>query len=101
MNFTADLKIYTNIITRKREGFNYHFGGAAMFFYIPIEEHLSTTELGSYRSYGIRVENEVGDAIMILSDISTDQEKVAELAERCTSGALAPEHLRDVVLDCL
>lgn len=72
-----------------------------MFVYIPIEEKLYTPELGSYRSYGIRVENEAGDTVAVLSDISLDKKRVSELAKRCTTGKLAPEHLRDVVLDSI
>lgn len=72
-----------------------------MFSYIPIEENLCRPELGRYKSYGIRVENEVGETVAVLSDISTDQTMVAELAERCTSGDLAPEQLRDVVLNTI
>ena len=70
-----------------------------MFVYIPIEEELCTPELGLYRSFGIRVKNESGETVAVLSDISTDREMVWDIAERCTSGGLAPEHLRDVVLN--
>lgn len=70
-----------------------------MFVYIPIEEELCTPELGLYRSYGIRIENETGETVAVLSDISSDLKAVSDLAERCTNGALAPEHLRDVVLN--
>ncbi len=70
-----------------------------MFFYIPIEEELTTPEMGSYQSFGIRVENEAGETVSVVSDISTDQQMVAELAKRCTNGELAPEHLHDVILN--
>lgn len=72
-----------------------------MLVYILIEEMHCTPELGAYQSYGIRVENEVGKTVAVLSDISTDQAMVTELAERCTRGALAPEQLYDVVLNSI
>ncbi|MBQ9862089.1 MAG: hypothetical protein IJO75_07520 [Clostridia bacterium] len=69
--------------------------------YIPIEEEQYTPEVGRYRTYGICVLNEAGKTVEILSDISTDFETVSDLADRCTKGKLAPEHLRDVVLNTI
>ncbi len=72
-----------------------------MYRYIPVEEEQYAPEVGQYRTYGIYVENEDGNRVMMLSDISTDQQVVSEIAERCTNGHLAPEHLRDVVLNTI
>ena len=72
-----------------------------MFTYTVLEEYLSSDELGSYRSYGICVKNEAGEIMLSVSDISTDARVVLNLAERCTRGALSPEQLLDVILDCI
>ena len=72
-----------------------------MFQYIPIEEELHTSDLGTYRSFGICVKDERKYTLMILSDISTDKEFVVDLAIRCTDGGLAPDHLIDVVLNSI
>lgn len=69
-----------------------------MFAYTLIEEDLYIPDLGPYRTYGICVRNESGETVTVLSDISTDRDMVSDLAERCTKGELAPEHLLDVVL---
>lgn len=72
-----------------------------MYRYMPIEEEQYLPELGRYRTYGIRVENEERETVMILSDVSPDFEMVSDLADRCTRGKLEPEHLRDVVLNTI
>lgn len=72
-----------------------------MYRYIPIEEERYAPEVGWYRTYGICVENEDRETVMILSDISTDLGTVSNLADRCTRGKLSPEHLRDVVLNTI
>ncbi len=72
-----------------------------MYKYIPIEEKQDAPEVGRYKTYGICVLNKKGETVLILSDISTDLKTVSDLADRCTSGGLAPEHLRDVVLNTI
>lgn len=72
--------------------------------FLPVEETLTTAELGCYRTYGIRtVEQDGADERQVgfLSDVSCDQAFVSLLAEWCTDGQLAPCHLMDVVLDLL
>lgn len=70
-----------------------------MFIYRMFEEVLFLDECGSYRSYGICVENEMGEIVSEISDISTDKQLVSELTSRCFYGQLDPVQLRDVVLD--
>lgn len=72
-----------------------------MIRYVPIAEERYGSDVGQYRTYGICVLNEEGKTVMILSDISMDFEMVSELADRCTKGELAPEHLCDVVLNTI
>ena len=68
--------------------------------YIPVKESLYSQELGRYFSFGIEVQ-EQGPQRLKVSDISTNESFVAELARRCTSGQLDPIHLYDVVEDSL
>lgn len=72
-----------------------------MFVYRMVKEELYLEECGSYHSYGIRVENEKGEVLDMVSDISTEQDAVSELTARCLHGELDPVHLRDVVTDYL
>lgn len=51
-------------------------------------------------AYGIVGEDGRGHSTAV-ENISCDREFVARLAERCTRGQLAPEHLMDVVQDAL
>ncbi len=70
-----------------------------MFIYRMFEEVLYLDEGDPYRSYGIRVENEMGEIVEEISDISTEEHVVSELVLRCLYGELDPVHLRDVVLN--
>ncbi len=72
-----------------------------MYRYQLFEEEQHTPETGRYRTYGICVLNEAEETVMLLSDISTDFQTVSDLADRCTRGELAPEHLRDVALNTI
>ncbi len=59
----------------------------------------------TYRtSYGIAAydaKNGVGDVFASFHDISSDKEKVYELASKCNELGLDLEHLQDVVIDFL
>lgn len=71
-----------------------------IFRYALISEKLFSSELGRYRSFGIRAfqKTECGwREVAFVSDVSTDRAAVEQLARRCTEGQLDPIHLLDVV----
>lgn len=80
-----------------------------IFRYALISEKLFSSELGRYRSFGIRAfrirafqKTECGwREVAFVSDVSTDRAAVEQLARRCTEGQLDPIHLLDVVEDAL
>ena len=72
-----------------------------MIRYVVIEEHFNTPELGRYRTYGIRAEDEYGKIRAQVSDVSLEPEFVEILARACTEGELSPEQLHDVVLNSI
>ena len=75
-----------------------------IFRYALISEQLFSSELGHYRSFGIRAfqKTECGwREVAFVSDVSTDRAAVEQLARRCTEGQLDPIHLLDVVEDNL
>lgn len=75
-----------------------------IFRYALISEKLFSSELGHYRSFGIRAfqKTECGwREVAFVSDVSTDRAAVEQLARRCTEGQLDPIHLLDVVEDAL
>lgn len=73
-----------------------------MIRYQIVRQELETPELGRYVSYGIEaVALPGGQRLAFVSDISTDPSFAADLADRCTAGALDPAQLLDVVLDAL
>ncbi len=75
-----------------------------MFRYLPIEEQLSTPDLGRYRSFGIaafQVLEGRWEKKAFASDVSADEVFVSRLAQRCTQAQLNPIHLRDVVEDTI
>ncbi len=57
--------------------------------------------VGEYQTFGIQGIGENGEIVVSVSDVSTNPRQVIKLAKRCTEGDLAPEHLRDVVLNSL
>lgn len=69
--------------------------------YVAFVENRCTPELGEYRTYGIRLQNENGDLLDEIADISTNAVAVWTLAERCTNGQLSPLHFHDVIEDYL
>lgn len=70
------------------------------FIYIPVRESLFSRELGHYLSFGL-VASENGVPHSKVSDISTDESFVTELAQQCSAGYLDPIHLYDVIEDSL
>ena len=75
-----------------------------MFLYQVINETLYHVDIGSYISYGLRViflSYGIYKEVQKISDISTDEKKVALLAELCTKNQLSPIHLLDVIEDFL
>ena len=68
--------------------------------YVPVQETLTTDELGTYVTYGISVRT-VEEEIAFISDVSTDYEEIERLADMCTAKALDPVHLGEVVQDFL
>lgn len=68
--------------------------------YTPVQETLSSDELGTRISYGMRVEV-MEEELTFVSDISGDYEEVRHLAELCTAKQLDPVHLPDVLEDFL
>lgn len=63
--------------------------------YILREDIMSEEELGTYRSFGITCRYDCGEEH--IRDISTDREKVADMAERFNRYALSPIHFHDAV----
>ena len=75
-----------------------------MFRFQPIEQSLSSPELGGYRAYGIQafVTTPTGcEEAGFVSDVSCDLVFTARLAETCEQLQLDPVHLMDVILDAL
>ena len=68
--------------------------------YVPVQETLTTDELGTYVTYGISV-RAVEEEIAFVSDVSTDYEEIERLADMCTAKELDPIHLEEVVQDFL
>ena len=73
-----------------------------MIRYQIVRQELEAPELGRYVSYGIEaVARPGGEQLAFVPDVSTDSSFAADLADRCTEGALDPAQLLDVVLDAL
>ena len=75
-----------------------------MYQYLPVEERLSSLDLGEYRSFGIaafRTCGEQREQVAFASDVSTDEAFAEQLAKRCTDAQLDPVHLKDVALDSI
>lgn len=70
------------------------------YTYEVTEELMESEELGDYVTFGIAVYSGK-EEVMRVRDVSTDLDAVRDLAERCTSGELAPVHLFDVIEDFL
>ena len=69
--------------------------------YLPVEQTIVSDELGTcFTTYGIRVLSH-DEELFLISDISTDFEKVRRLTELFTKYDLCPEHLNDLIEDFL
>ena len=69
--------------------------------YVPVKQQLWHEQLGVYDTYALRVENEAGECLAQIDDVSTDYVVVGELAEKCNRGQPDLVHLKDVVLNHL
>ena len=70
------------------------------YTYTPVQETLTSEEIGTYVSYGISIRT-VEEEIAFVSDISTEFEEVRELAILCTDKELSPEQFPEVIEDFL
>ena len=68
--------------------------------YVPIQEILTSEELGTYVTYSISVRT-VEEEIAFVQDVSTDLEEIQHLTSVCTEQELDPDHLEDVIQDFL
>lgn len=69
-----------------------------MLSYIPKLEKIHNPEIGSYSSFGIAVYQDK-KLILFVSDISTEEALVTNLAMHCSQQQLSPTHLYDVIED--
>ena len=70
--------------------------------YEVIKEIIASEENGCYVAYGIICKDEIsGKIIDKISDISTREDFVLDIANRCTQGKLHPIHIRDAIYDML
>ncbi len=68
--------------------------------YVPVQETLTSDELGTYVTYSISVQT-VSEEIAFVRDVSTDYQEIRQLTELCTDKELDPDHLNDVIEDFL
>ncbi len=68
--------------------------------YVPVQEAITDDEGNRQITYGLSVRT-VEDEIIYISDVSTDFEEIAKLADVCTEKGLEPIHLGDVIEDFL
>ncbi len=85
---------------RKQKSHSFLFRSKVQYQYVPVQETLTTDELGTYVTYSLSVRT-VEKEIAFVRDVSTDFEAVRHLAELCTENQLDPEHLSDVIDDFL
>ena len=74
--------------------------------YSCVESEIESDEFGKVRTYGIEIRicanNESNPAhLLLISDISTDREKVQRLAELMTELQIHPVHVGNVIEDFL
>ena len=75
-----------------------------MFQYLPFENEAVSPDIGTYRTFGLRVlqsRDGFEDEAMLLPDISTSFSFVLHLAALLTRKQLDPIHLLDVMEDLL
>ena len=68
--------------------------------YVPVQETLTSDELGTYVTYSVSVQT-VSEEIAFVRDVSTDFEEIRQLTEKCTEQQLDPVHLDDLIEDFL
>ena len=68
--------------------------------YVPVQETLTSDELGTYVTYSVSVQT-VSEEIAFVRDVSTDFDEIVQLTERCTEQQLDPVHLDDLIEDFL
>ena len=68
--------------------------------YIPVQETLTSDELGTYVTYSISVRT-VSEEVAFVRDLSTEFEEIEHFTDLCTKKQLNPEHLDDVIQDFL
>jgi len=79
-------------------------GWGTVYRYSLRAETLSSSDLGTYRTYGIlayRWDKDRWICCAALSDVSPSRTRVQDLVDRCSVGQLDPIHLPDVVTDFL
>ncbi len=74
------------------------FCNKVRYRYVPVQETLTSDELGTYVTYGISV-RAVEEEIAFISDVCADFEEIRQLADICTEKQLAPEHISEVIYD--
>lgn len=67
--------------------------------YKVISETLLSEILGSYETFGTAVFDSSNNQVMKISDISTDCDKVLDIAKKCNDGNLDEIHLLNVIED--
>lgn len=68
--------------------------------YIPVQETLTSDELGTYVTYSISVRT-VSEKVAFIRDLSTKFEEIEHFTDLCTEKQLDPEHLDDIIQDFL
>lgn len=76
------------------------FQNKPRYHYVPIQETLTSDELGTYVTYSISVRT-VEEEIAFVRDVSTELEAIQHLTNVCTEQALDPDHLEDIIQDFL
>ena len=77
---------------------------AFLWHYQPIKTSQFHPDLGFYITYGLQLyqnENGILIPLIILADVSTDQDFVENLALTFTINQLSPLHLHDAILDAM
>ena len=76
------------------------FQNKPRYRYVPIQETITSDELGTYVTYSISVRT-VEEEIAFVHDVSTDLEEIQHLTDVCTKQELDPYHLEDIIQDFL
>ena len=71
-----------------------------MFQYQPVQEE-KEKEGGAYTTYGIRVLDQEQKELLVISNISTDEQYVVSLCKLCNQEKLHILHIMDTIEDYL